>query len=209
MTRNHVLFAGAALAALIAGPAVWLATKQGPDIFADCRAGAVAGGASTIGGPLSLIDGTGKTVTEADIITGPTLIYFGYTSCPDVCPLDNARNAAAVELLEQQGIIATPVFISIDPKRDTPEVMADYVSRLHPRMIGLTGSEDQVRAASQAYKTYFKANDDGTDYYLVDHTVFTYLVFPKIGFVEYFGREISPEQMAEKVACFARKEKGI
>lgn len=209
MNRNHVLVAGAALAVLIAGPATWFALNRGPDPFADCRAGAIAGGSAAIGGPLSLIDGTGKAVTEADIITGPTLIYFGYTFCPDVCPLDNSRNAAAVDILEQQGVMVTPVFISVDPKRDTPEVVADFASRLHPRMMGLTGSEDQIRAASQAYRTYFKANDDGTDYYLVDHSVFTYLVLPEIGFVEYFGRDVSPEQMAEKVGCFVAQAKGI
>lgn len=207
MNRNQVLVAGAVLAALVVGPLAWRAGNQGPDVFADCRAGAVAGGAASIGGPFSLIDSAGKSVTDADVITGPSLIYFGYTFCPDVCPLDSARNAAAVDILEQQGIIATPIFISVDPKRDTPAVVADFTSRLHPRMIGLTGSEDQVRAASQAYKTYFKANEDGTEYYLVDHSVFTYLVLPEVGFVEYFGREVSPEQMAEKVACFVERAK--
>lgn len=209
MTRNHVLFAGAALAALVAGPALWLGMNSGKDVFADCRSSVVAGGAASIGGPFSLIDGTGKAVTEAEVITGPTLIYFGYTFCPDVCPLDSARNAAAVDILEKNGILATPVFISVDPKRDTPEVVAEFASNLHPRMIGLTGSDAQVRAASQAYKTYYKANYDGTDYYPVDHSVFTYLVMPEIGFLEYFGREVGPEQMAEKVACFANKAKDI
>lgn len=209
MTRNHVLFAGAALAALVAGPALWLSMNSGTDVFADCRSSVVAGGAASIGGPFSLIDGKGKAVTEAEVITGPTLIYFGYTFCPDVCPLDSARNAAAVDILEKNGILATPVFISVDPKRDTPEVVAEFASNLHPRMIGLTGSDAQVRAASQAYKTYYKANYDGTDYYPVDHSVFTYLVMPEIGFLEYFGREVSPEQMAEKVACFAKKAKDI
>ena len=158
---------------------------------------------------LMLIDETGKAVTDADIITGPTLIYFGFTFCPDVCPLDSARNAAAVDILETNGQMVTPVFISIDPKRDTPAVVADFTDRLHPRMIGLTGTEDQILAVSKAYKTYFKPNYDGTDYYLVDHSVFTYLVLPGVGFVDYFGRETSPEQMAEKVACFVDRAKGV
>ena len=94
------------------------------------------------------------------MITEPALVYFGYTFCPDVCPLDSARNAEAVDLLAKRGMPATPVFISVDPKRDTPEVVAEFTTWLHPKMIGLTGTPEQVKAASQAYRTYYKAHDD-------------------------------------------------
>jgi protein SCO1/2 len=203
------LWAGVALAALVAGPIAWQSMTQKTDVFADCRPSAVAGGTAAIGGPFSLIDETGKAVTDADIITGPTLIYFGFTFCPDVCPLDSARNGAAVDILQKNGQVVTPVFITIDPKRDTPAVVADFTDRLHPRMIGLTGTEEQILAVSQAYRTYFKPNYDGTDYYLVDHSVFTYLVLPGVGFVDYFGRDITAEQMAEKVACFLDRANSV
>ena len=121
----------------------------------------MAGGSAQIGGPFELVSETGETVTDADVIDKPTLIYFGYTFCPDVCPLDAARNAAAVDILEERGDMVKPVFISVDPARDTPEVLAEFTDYLHPRMVGLTGSPEQVRAASKAYRTYYQAQDSG------------------------------------------------
>ena len=99
----------------------------------------------------------------------------------------------------------TPVFISIDPERDTPEVVREFAEIMHPRMIGLTGSPEQVAAASRAYRTYYKAQEKKDDYYLVDHSTFTYLVLPQQGFVEFFRREQQPEEMARQVACFLEK----
>ena len=96
----------------------------------------------------------------------------------------------------------TPIFISIDPKRDTPEVVGDFAANLHENMIGLTGSEEQVKAASQAYRTYFKVQPGDDDYYLVDHSTFSYLVMPEDGFVEFFRRDLTPEQVAERTSCF-------
>jgi protein SCO1/2 len=151
------------------------------------------------------VDETGKTVTDKDVITKPSLVYFGYTFCPDVCPLDNARNADAVDILEEKGFEVTPVFISVDPERDTPEVVRDFTDNLHPRMIGLTGSAEQVKAASLAYKTYFKKQDSGDEFYLMDHSTFTYLVLPDKGFVDFFQRDDTAEQMAERVGCFLDK----
>lgn len=173
------------------------------DPYADCRGGAVGGG--DIGGAFTLVDETGKTVTDKDVITKPSLVYFGYTFCPDVCPLDNARNADAVDMLEENGVEVTPVFISVDPERDTPEVVRDFTDNLHPRMIGLTGSAEQVKAASLAYKTYFKKQDSGDEFYLMDHSTFTYLVLPDKGFVDFFQRDDTAEQMAERVGCFLDK----
>ncbi len=151
------------------------------------------------------MDKTGATVTDKDVITKPTLVYFGYTFCPDVCPLDTARNAEAVDLLEQQGLDVTPLFISIDPARDTPQVVGEFATNLHPRMIGLTGTDEQIKAASQAYKTYYKKQDSGDEFYLMDHSTFTYLVLPEKGFVEFFKRDDSAESMATTVACYISK----
>ena len=98
--------------------------------------------------------------------------------------------------------MVTPIFISIDPARDTPEVVGEFAEVMHPRMIGLTGSPEQVKAASQAYRTYYKAHPAVDDEYLVDHSTFSYLVMPEIGFVEYFRREVTPDEMADKIGCF-------
>lgn len=174
------------------------------DKYAQCRTTQVAG-APTIGGPFTLVDENGETVTDEQVIDEPSLIYFGYTFCPDVCPLDNARNAEATEILEARGQSLKPVFISIDPGRDTPEVLRDFTDNLHPRMLGLTGSEEQVRAASKAYRTYFKRHepqDGDEDFYLVDHTTLTYLMFPGEGLIEIFRRDVTPDAMADQIECF-------
>jgi protein SCO1/2 len=188
-------------AAVVLG-GTWFATRNtSDDQFAQCRASAVAGGTS-IGGPFELVSAKGETVTDKDVITEPTMIYFGYTFCPDVCPLDTARNAEATDFLAEGGQSMTPVFISIDPNRDTPEVVGDYAFNMHEKMIGLTGSALQVKAASQAYRTYYKAHPGDDEYYLVDHSTFSYLVLPKYGFVEFFRRDVTAEDMAKTVGCF-------
>ena len=207
MTRLIAIIAGMAVAALLGGVYFMTMRSGSDDQFAQCRAGQIAGGASQIGGPFTLVSETGETVTDNEVIDMPALIYFGYTYCPDVCPLDSARNAGAVDVLESRGKIVKPVFISIDPGRDTPEVLEDFTENLHPRMLGLTGSDEQVKAASDAYKTYYKkqpAADGDEEFYLVDHSTFTYLSLPEHGFVEFFRRDIGPEQMAEQVECFLK-----
>ena len=194
------LYAGGAVAALITALAgTWLYTSLA--VGNDCGGNSVAGGSTAIGGPFELVNSAGETVTETDVIDGPSLVYFGYTFCPDVCPFDVARNALAVDILEEQGHDVTPVFISIDPERDTPEILADYEEAMHPRMIALTGSADQVKAASQAYKTYYAKGSGEGEFYLMDHSTFTYLMFPERGLAGYFGRDVSPEEMAEQTAC--------
>jgi len=198
-------FAAIVVTLLILGGGItyYINTNKANDQFAQCRINSLALGASQIGGPFTLVDETGKTVTEKDIITGPTLIYFGYTFCPDICPLDNARNAEAVEILEKQGIMVKPVFISIDPARDTPQAMAEFTDMLHERMIGLTGTPEQTKAASKAYRTYFRKELDGDpEFYLVDHSTQAYLVFPEHGFVEFFQRNDSAEDVAKRISCF-------
>jgi protein SCO1 len=202
------LYAGVAVAAvigLIGGSFLYVQMQRSSDPYADCRGGQVAGG--SIGGPFTLIDENGAMVTEREVITGPTLIYFGYTFCPDVCPLDTARNAEATDLLETAGIAVTPVMISFDPVRDTPEVMRDFTDNLHPRMVGLTGTTEQVGAAAQAYRAYFKVRDPAEEYYLLDHSTFTYLMKPGPDgtpeFMDFFKRDVTAQDMAARVACFA------
>ncbi|WP_213686321.1 SCO family protein [Roseicyclus sp.] len=208
MTRTYALASAALIGVLIIGAAVAVSIGQNrqsasSDPFGQCRASVVAGGAGQIGGPFTLISETGETVTDADVITEPTLLYFGYTFCPDVCPLDTVRNAEAVDILEADGYSVLPAMISVDPMRDTPEVMADFTDNIHPRMLGLTGTPDQTDAAARAYRVFYRSNNDGTDpYYLVDHSAFTYLVLPDHGFVEFFNRETTPQDMATRTECF-------
>jgi protein SCO1/2 len=171
--------------------------------MAGCRASVVAGGAGQIGGPFTLVTETGATVTDADVITRPTLLYFGYTFCPDVCPLDTVRNAEAVDILTADGYDVQAAMISVDPERDTPEVMASFTDNVHPDMLGLTGTPEQTDAAARAYRVYYRINREGDDpYYLVDHSAFTYLVLPGQGFVEFFNRETTPQEMATRAECF-------
>lgn len=206
MTRAYALASLGLISVLVAGvgAAVWMGQREtSDDIFAQCRTSAVAGGAADIGGPFTLVSETGETVTDADVITEPSLLYFGYTFCPDVCPLDTVRNAEAVAMLEEDGIMVQPVMISVDPERDTPEVMDDFTANIHPRFLGLTGTPEQTDAAARAYRVYYRINREGDDpYYLVDHSSFSYLVLPEHGFVEFFNRDVPPADIAAATACF-------
>lgn len=199
----------AAAVLVVAGlGATWLATRGGDaDMFAQCRK-SVVGGTAKIGGPFTLVDENGKTVTDKDVFTKPSLLYFGYTYCPDVCPMDNSRNAEATDILDERGYDVTPVFVSVDTDRDTPELLREFTDIMSPKMIGLTGSKEQVAAASRAYRTYFKVQNPGDPYTLIDHSTQTYLVFPEIGFVEFYNRDTTAEQMADSVACFVDAWKG-
>lgn len=205
MTRLFALFAALAVVlclALFVFLRFFNPTGNSEDQFAQCRIGQVAGGAGQIGGPFTLLDETGKEVSDTDVITEPSLIYFGYTFCPDVCPLDTSRNAEVTDILQERGTSITPVFITVDPERDTPEVVGEFADNLHEKMIGLSGTPAQIKAASQAYRTYYKAQPAEDEYYLVDHSTFSYLVLPEQGFVEFFRREIQADQMADTIQCF-------
>lgn len=203
-TSTIAILAGATVLGLI-GVTIAITSGGEKDQFAECRTGAVAGGGDMIGGPIELVSETGETVTDKEIFTRPSLLYFGYTYCPDVCPLDTVRNAEAVDVLKERGRDVQPVFVSVDWGRDDAQAMADFTYNLHEDMLGLTGSEEQIRAASKAYRTYFSIRDPEDEYYLIDHSTFTYLVMPETGFLEFFRRELTAEQLADKVECFLEK----
>lgn len=197
-----ILAAGVVLLGLLgAGAFVLLRTPE--DRFAACRSSVISGGAGSIGGPISLTNvATGQVLTDAEIFTRPSFLYFGYTFCPDVCPFDTVRNAEAAEILAERGHDMQSVFVSVDPARDTPAVLADFAANISPRMTALSGTEAEVAAAVRAYRAYYKAHQAEDDYYLVDHSTFTYLVLPEIGFVEFFRREAEAETMADAAQCF-------
>ncbi len=206
MVRLYAAIAAAGIAILLAVTFWQTIGYRGEGRFAGCRSSTVAGGTGSIGGPFTLINGAGASVTDEEVFTKPSLVYFGYTFCPDVCPLDTARNAEALDLLIEADHDAQGVFISVDPKRDTPEVVREWAGYMHEAMIGLTGSPEQIAAASRAYKTYYRIHDATDDeFYLVDHSTFTYLVLPELGFVEFFRRDETAEYVAQRAACFISK----
>jgi protein SCO1/2 len=184
---------------LLAAAAIFLALKQPEEAPLSPAAINVAG--ADIGGPFTLTDQHGNRVTSAELIDGPTLIYFGYTFCPDICPVDVAVMASAVDMLDEQGFRVKPVFISIDPERDTPEQLAYYAEAMHPRMTALTGPATEVKAAADAYKVYFKRVDvaDSAAGYLMDHTTLTYFMMPG-GIRGLFRNGYPPEEMASEIA---------
>ena len=201
--RMIIALVAAATVVALVGATWWMSRPADDDRFAQCRETSIGTGIASIGSPLSLIDENGNPVTDAEMFTKPTMVYFGYTFCPDVCPLDNARNAEALDILLERGYEVQMAFISVDPERDDPERLRDFTDYLHPEAYGYTGSMEQVRAASQAYKTYFKKEEDpDPEFYLIDHSTFTYLVLPEAGFVEFFKRDEGHEAMADRVGCF-------
>lgn len=153
---------------------------------------------ASIGGPFTLIDQHGRTVTDRDFRGRWLLVYFGFTYCPDVCPTSLARNGDAVTLLGDKGKQVLPVLISVDPERDTPEKLKDYVVSFHPQAVGLTGTPEQIAAVAREYRVYYaKARQDAGQDYLVDHSSITYLIGPDGRFVKFFRHEASPEEMAD------------
>lgn len=204
MVDRNMLIAGTAASALLLGAGgIFLSSRADDDSFAQCRASTVAGGMDAFGTDFTLTRQDGQRVTAAEVFDRPSLLYFGYTFCPDVCPLDTARNAGAQSLLADRGENVQLVFVTVDPQRDTPEVLAEFGSNFSDDMVGLTGSDEEIAAVNKGWRNYYKANDEADDeYYLVDHMTNTYLVMPGNRTVEFYSRNTSPEAMAQSVGCF-------
>lgn len=195
--RRIVLVMTGAVCLLIAVTAVFLLT-QSPDRPAPTAALNIDG--ADIGGPFVLVDHTGVERSSDDVISGPTLIYFGYTYCPDVCPVDTQVMVDIVDVLAEQGADVTPIFITIDPARDDVETMAVWAEIMHPKMIAMTGSDEQVSAATKAYKAYYqKVETDGASDYLMNHSAYLYLVDPS-GLLAVYRRGFTPEEIGADVA---------
>jgi cytochrome oxidase Cu insertion factor (SCO1/SenC/PrrC family) len=153
-----------------------------------------------IGGSFALTNHKNEAVTDQDFLGKYMVVYFGYTYCPDVCPMDLQIMADALrELSPQQLDQINPVFATIDPERDTTEVMAEYVSFFHPQMIGLTGTNEQVDAVKKAYRVYAAKADDSVDY-LVDHTSYTYFMGKDGNLLKHFNHGEDPAEMAKVMA---------
>ena len=158
-------------------------------------------GIAQIGGPFELVDQDGATRTDADFRGKYMLVYFGYTFCPDVCPTALQVMSQAMDRLDpalQAAIV--PIFVTVDPERDTVAQMKSYVGNFHPRMVGLTGSLEQVTDAARRYRVYFaKAKSDSASDYLVDHSSIVFVMDPDGKYLTHFTHEATPEKMAEKL----------
>ena len=187
------------VAAAVIGAAtlVFTMTSEEPKV-----AGALGvSSAVPVGGPFVMTDHTGRTVTEDMLKDRFTLIYFGYTFCPDVCPTELQDMAVALDLAGEAAEQVTPVFVTIDPKRDGQEEIAAYVDAFHPRMIGLRGTDAQTTVMAKAYRVFYQpVEQDGDDeYYLVDHSNFIYLMGPDGRNVAVFNGEVTPDVMAKGI----------
>jgi cytochrome oxidase Cu insertion factor (SCO1/SenC/PrrC family) len=153
-----------------------------------------------VGGPFELTDHTGKPRTNSDFRGKLMLVYFGFTYCPDVCPTDLQAIGLALDKLGTDGDSVQPLFITVDPERDTAAHLAEYVPMFHPRLIGLTGSAEAIRKAADAYKVYYAKVDppkgDG-GYYTVDHTAFIYLMDREGNYLGFFPPGTSADRMVE------------
>ena len=154
-----------------------------------------------IGGPFRLLDGTGKTVPARDFRGRWMLVYFGYTFCPDVCPTTLTQVAAALDQLGSDADKIRPVFITIDPKRDTPAVVRNYAAAFSPRLVGLTGSSEQIEQAETEYRVFAaeQRTGNGPNDYTMNHSSVLYLVGPDGRFVSPLNAEATASELATKL----------
>ncbi|MDZ4380940.1 MAG: SCO family protein [Parvibaculum sp.] len=200
MTRNgKIALAAGVLIAIAAG--LWLSELMiggagGPGVVS-------SSGKAQVGGSFTLADETGATVTEETFRGRYMLIYFGFTFCPDVCPTELGIVSAALDQLGDKAEKVQPLFVTIDPERDTPEVMARYVTLFHPRLKGLTGTPEQIARIAKAYHVFYrKAEDESSSDYTMDHSSIVFLMGPDGEYLKLFPPQTPPEKMAEAIASY-------
>jgi cytochrome oxidase Cu insertion factor (SCO1/SenC/PrrC family) len=178
---------------------VGLAIFIGPRFLGHVPQPRATQGEALIGGPFTLVDGTSKEVTNARFQGRYMLVYFGFTHCPDICPTTLLLMMNALEQLGDQGRRVVPVFITLDPERDTPEKISTYVQNFSPNLVGLTGSAAQIKAAADAYKVYYKKVplEDSELGYVVDHSGFVYLMGPDGKYVTHFAHTTAEQAMVD------------
>jgi len=153
---------------------------------------------SALGGPFTLTDQSGKTVTDFDYRGKYLLVYFGYTYCPDLCPTGLEAIAHTLDQLGRDAKKIQTIFITIDPARDTPKKLKEYVASFHPGIEGLTGSPDQIATIAKEYQVYYARGEDVEDGdYLMDHSSLIYVMDPKGKFVTTFPDDVSPAAMTD------------
>ncbi|OYQ26749.1 SCO family protein [Sandarakinorhabdus cyanobacteriorum] len=201
--KNLRLWLVLAIAVAIAGLLGWMRFAAPP-----APQGNLAG--ASLGGPFTLTDQNGQSVREADFAGRYRLIYFGYGFCPDVCPTDLALLGRGLKAFEAsdaaRGARVAPIFITIDPQRDTPAALKPFVAAFHPRLVGLTGTPDQIAAVARAYGVYAKRMETGDpENYLMDHSAMVYLYGPDgkpIGFLPHQG--LTAEAITQMLATHVR-----
>lgn len=167
-------------------------------------------GTAAIGGDFELIEsGTRKPFCRDDLKGKFSLLYFGFTHCPDVCPDELEKISSAVDIINKEGGNGniTPVFITLDPERDGAKQVDAYVKEFHPLMIGLTGSKEAITKVTKAYRVYFTkagvgemtGNQNNSEDYLIDHSIITYLLDPEGEFVTFFGKNYTDREMATSI----------
>jgi cytochrome oxidase Cu insertion factor (SCO1/SenC/PrrC family) len=152
-----------------------------------------------VGGPFALVDHTGRQRTEADFRGKLLLLYFGFTYCPDVCPTDLQSIGLAIDQLGKAGEGVQPLFVTLDPDRDTPQHLANYVPLFHPRLVGLTGDASSIRQAARAYKVYYAKVPTAGDDYTVDHSGYIYLMDRAGQYLGFFPPGTPPDRMADVI----------
>jgi protein SCO1/2 len=153
---------------------------------------------STVGGPFALVSHESKAVTDRDFLGTPYLVFFGFTHCPDVCPTKLFELSEVFRAMGDRGKAVKAMFITVDPERDTPVRLAEYVSSFHPRLIGLTGTPADIRKTALAYKVFFARHVGARDY-AVDHTGFVYLVGRDGRFLKYLPPGSTPDEIADAI----------
>jgi protein SCO1 len=158
-------------------------------------------GTALIGGPFSLTGTDGKTVTDRDFSGRYMLVFFGFTHCPDICPAELQVIAQALDRLGDKANKVVPILITVDPERDTPQAMAEYVKSFGPNFVGLTGSPEAIATAAKAYRVAYSKieNKDSPGDYTVDHSALVYFMGPDGKYVTHFSYGISAEEMAQKL----------
>jgi protein SCO1/2 len=189
------------LLVLLAAPLALALAGCGGQPAQKSLANAPLAGAS-IGGPFTLVNGDGKTVTERDFAGKYRIMYFGYTFCPDVCPVDVQNIGGAMKLLDKQNPALSakivPIFVTVDPARDTPPVVKEFTSAFYPRMVGLTGTPAQVDAAAKVYRVPYQKRETPSGY-LMDHGRQAYLMGPNGEPIALLPQEQSPQAIVAEI----------
>jgi cytochrome oxidase Cu insertion factor (SCO1/SenC/PrrC family) len=183
-----------------AGFAAWRAVQPqqpGGIVSGETR----SSGTALIGGPFTLTDQIGQPRSEADLEGSYSLIYFGYTFCPDICPTSLSTMTQGIDLLAEKmpekAAVVRPVFITVDPERDTVEALASYASHFHPRMMALTGTTEEVASTAKAYRIFYqKVEEPGSSDYLMDHSSIIYLMAPDGTYLAHFTHASTAEDIA-------------
>ncbi len=157
-----------------------------------------------LGGPIELIDQNERFFSLEDQDTRLSLVYFGYSYCPDICPYDLERNAYVKDIMDEEQLDINLIFITLDPSRDTADRLKDFSEYIHDSMIALTGSNEKIEALKKGYGVFGKSNkmDNEDQSYLVDHSTFSYLVSKNGKVLSFFNRRETPEKISEKIKCF-------